>query len=156
MILLFKREYWYLAVPMATAVFTSVAFLHSERFWLPAVPISLVASARGIALFAGWKRGPWLKTALALALGAVLLLPGFLWPVPEVPEGIYLYNRGAKAYGMGSYLLSMTLFEEAAEVSEPGSSVSIQSRMEAIRIARGLGLTERAEGHIRLLQLETN
>lgn len=156
MILVFKREYWYLCVPMATAILTSVAFLHSERFWLPAVPLSLAASAWGITLFSRWDKGPWLKTAIACGIAAVLLLPGFLWPVPVVPEGIYLYNRGAKAYTLGNYLLSMTLFEDAAEASDPGSSVQMQSRMEAVRIARALGLDERADEQIRLLQLETN
>jgi hypothetical protein len=144
----------YLLAPVAVSLLSSAAFVHSERFWIPALPATLAVSAAGLTLFFRGFRHGW-KTALSVVVLILLLLPGTLRPTPETPLGFYLYNRAVKVFHMGNIPLSLLLFEEAADVSPSGSHISVYSRAMAVQIARSLSMDERADAHALILRQET-
>ena len=80
------------------------------------------------------------------------MVPGVLRPVPSVPEGIYLRSVAASAYNMGDHEFALTLFERSALASPSGSLNYVESHATAARIARELGLEERAIAHERLIE----
>ena len=129
--------------PLLVSLLSSLVFVHSERFWIPALPSALAAACAGVSCLI---RGRCGKGTLPVVIGitAALLVPGALRPVPEIPLGQYLYNRGVKAYNLGSAPHALFLFEEAAMASPPGTVTSIQAGFMALEISRALGLEERA------------
>ncbi len=141
-----------LSLPLIIALVTTLCFFHSERYWIPAIPVSLAAGAAGFSLLLKkMKTNP--KRAIAVVVFSLLLMTsGFFWPTPGVPEGQYVYNRAVKAYNMGNYILALSLFEEAAEASPPGSTTSVYARMEAVRILRAYNMQDRVDYHTRLLE----
>jgi len=92
------------------------------------------------------------KWAAAGAAGLLLTVPGIFYPVPVVPEELYISSLAVRAHHMEDYQLSLELFERAALLSGRGSVVWVQGHREAARIASALGLEERSQQHIRILQ----
>jgi len=144
----------FLLAPVAVSLLSSVVFVHSERFWIPALPAALAVSAAGLTLFLRGFRHRW-KTAVSVTILVLLLLPGILRPTPETPLGLYLYNRAVKVFHMGNMPLSLLLFEEAAEVSPRGTHTSVYARIMAVQIARSLSMEDRADAHALILRQET-
>jgi hypothetical protein len=129
--------------------------VHSERYWLPSVPVTLAISSYGIQLlFDKLRTADRKKVIASILITTVLMMPGRLWLVPDIPQSQYLYNRAAKAHNMRNYLLALTLFEESAETSPPGSTTAIYARMEALRISQALNLEDRIILHTELLRRE--
>jgi hypothetical protein len=154
--LLFGNSIKTLAVPVLVSLITILAFCHSERYLLPVLPVTAAISGAGLQLlFHTIKNKHWKRASIAVLSAAALMIPGALWPVPDIPESVYFYNRAAKAYNMGNYPLALLLFEESASVSPRVTTVSINSRVEALRISRALGLEDRVQLHSRILQQET-
>ena len=127
--------------------------VHSERFWIPALPAALAVSAAGLTLFFRGFGERW-KTVFSLLALVLLMLPGILRPTPETPLGLYLYNRAVKVFQMGNMPLSLLLFEEAAEVSPRGTHTSVYARIMAVQIARSLSMDDRADAHALMLREE--
>lgn len=144
----------FLLAPVAVSLLSSVVFVHSERFWIPALPAALAVSAAGLTLFFRGFRHRW-KTTASVFILVVLMIPGILRPTPETPLGLYLYNRAVKVFHMGNQPLSLLLFEQAAEVSPYGSHTSVYARLMAVQIARALSMDERADAHALILRQET-
>lgn len=143
----------FLLAPVAVSLLSSVVFVHSERFWIPALPAALAVSAAGLTLFFRGFRDRW-KTVFSVMALVGLMLPGILRPTPETPLGLYLYNRAVKVFNMGNQPLSLLLFEEAAEVSPYGSHTSVYARLMAMQIARSLSMDSRADAHALILRQE--
>ena len=142
-----------LLLPMGVTLVAALAFVHCERYWLPALPSALAASGAGLSTVSRWMRERrWRKAAPVLALSAAIMVPGALWSPAGVPECQYLQGMAARAYNMGEYSRALVLFERSALTSPPGSITALYSRYEALRIARALGMRERAEGHASLLR----
>lgn len=153
--LIFDKKKRILVLPILIALAASLGFVHSERYWLPALPVTLAISVSGLQLlFKNLNTHKRRKTIAAILLAIILMLPGLLWPVPDIPEGQYLYNRAAKAYNMRNYILALTLFEESIEASPSRSSTSVHARMEALRISQALNLETRIILHTEALQQE--
>ncbi len=153
--LIFRRKYWVLSIPILVSFITILGFFHSERYILPVLPVSLAIAACGLQLlFQKLRTVERKKAIIAILIASALLLSGRLWPVPEIPEGQYLYNRAAKAFNMRNHLLALTLFEESIEASPYGSSISVHARMEALRISQTLNLEDRIYFHTEALRLE--
>lgn len=144
----------FLLAPVVVSLLSSVVFVHSERFWIPALPAALAVSAAGLTLFFRGLRQRW-KTAASLLVLVLAMLPGVLRPTPETPPGLYLYNRAVKAFQLGNLPHSLLLFEEAAEVSPSGSHTSVYARLMAVQICRSLSMDERADAHALILRRET-
>lgn len=144
----------FLLAPVVLSLLSSVVFVHSERFWIPAFPAALAVSAAGLTMFFRGLRQGW-KTAASLLVLVLALLPGVLRPTPETPAGLYLYNRAVKAFQLGNLPHSLVLFEEAAEVSPAGSHTSVYARLMAVQICRSLSMDERADAHALILREET-
>lgn len=143
----------FLLAPVMVSLLSSVVFVHSERFWIPALPAALAVSAAGLTLFFRGFGERW-KTVFSLLFLVLLMLPGILRPTPETPLGLYLYNRAVKVFNMGNMPLSLLLFEEAAEVSPYGSHTSVYARLMAVQVARSLSMDERADAHALILREE--
>lgn len=153
--LVFSKRNRILALPVLVALAASIGFVHSERYWLPAVSITLAIASSGLWFLIQRLKTADRKTAIAVILTAIILMiPGMVWPVPENNEGCFLYNRAAKAYNMGNYILALTLFEQSAEASPPGSSISVHARMEALRISLAYSFEDRIILHRQTLQQE--
>ncbi len=152
--LIFKKKFWVLSIPILISLITILGFFHSERYILPVLPVSLAIAASGLQLlFQKLRTAERKKAIVAILIASALLLSGRLWPVPEIPEGQYLYNRAAKAFNMQNHLLALTLFEESIEASPSGSSISVHARMEALRISQALNLEDRTILHTEALEL---
>lgn len=153
--LIFRNKNWVVVTPFLISLVTILAFFHSERYLLPVLPVTFGVASYGLHLLFHKLRTVERKKAIAAILISIsLLLPGILWPTPEISEGQYLYNRAAKAYNMRNYLLALTLFEESAEISPPGTTTSIHSRMEALRISQAYNFEDRIILHTESLQAE--
>lgn len=154
--LLLRRKGAILAVPLLVSLAVSLAFVHSERYWLPGVPAGIALASSGYGTVLTLLRTPAKRkrTVAALAGSALLMLPGLIWPVRSTPEGLYLYNRAVRAYNMGNPVLSLTLFEAAAEESPPGTHTSVYARYMAINLSRAMNLEERAARHSAELERE--
>jgi|GEM_PF-539126 len=140
-----------LLLPVALSIGTSVLLVHSERFFLPALPLMLAIASTGLGYLYGILRShPW-KGAVVVAAGAALMVPTFIWPVPDVPEDMFLSSLAVRAYNMRDYPLSLELFERTAVISEPGTFTWDQAHREAAIIARALGDPARAAEHEALL-----
>lgn len=133
----------HLLPPMLASLFTSVVFLHSERFFLPALPAFLAAGAAGLSI--AWRgRG---RMRLAAAAGLVLMVPAVLRPAPRVPEGLYIQSLAARAYNMGDMELALTLYERAALECPAGSQARTDCHLSAASLLEREGDVERAEWH---------
>jgi len=153
--LIYNKENRILVLPVLIALAASLGFVHSERYWLPTVPVTLAVSVSGLQFFFKNLKTPERKKSItAIFLAIILMITGLLWPVPEIPEGQYLYNRAVKAYNMRNYILALTLFEESAEATPPGTTISVHARMEALRISQALNLQDRVLLHSQILQRE--
>jgi hypothetical protein len=134
-------------LPVAIALLANVAFVHSERYSLPAMPQMMVVGAVGLGAAVemvrkkGWN---WLWASL---VGLVLLVPAVVYPAPKISEEAYLYGLAVRAYNMGNHRESLNLFERAAMRAEKGSGIYVNAHGEAQRIARALGMTEKAREH---------
>lgn len=138
--------------PVAVALLSSVVFVHSERYFLPALPLMVAAGVSGLTvLFRRAGTAP-LRWAGAGTLGLLLLLPSLIHPVPAVPEELFISSLAVRAYHMEDYNKALELFERAALLARRGSVVWVQGHSEAAGIARALGYTERAEQHEDILQ----
>jgi hypothetical protein len=147
------RGRWALLLPMGVTLAAALVFVHCERYWLPALPPALAAAAAGLTLLWRWVRtGKRRKTLAMMAAAAVMMLPGLLWPVPEVPESQYLRGMAVRAYNMGNYRHALTLYERSALAARRGSVTSVYSRYEALRISRALRMDDRAREHARILE----
>ncbi len=146
------RGRWAMLLPMGITLAAALVFVHCERYWLPALPSALAAAAAGLTVLWRWMvSGRILRTFAAACAAAVLMLPGLLWPVPEVPEGQYLRGMAVRAYNMGDYRHALTLYERSALMAPEGSVTAVYSRYEALRITRALGMDDRAREHARIL-----
>mgnify|MGYP002394909751 FL=1 len=138
--------------PVAVSMLSSVVFVHSERFFAPVIPCMAAAGAAGIAiLIREIRRGGGLRWAAAGAAGLLLMIPSVSFPVPSVPEPLYIGSLAVRAYHMEDYELALTLFERAAMTAERGTVVWVQGHSEAARIAEALGYSERARQHRQIL-----
>lgn len=138
--------------PVAVALLSTVVFVHSERYFLPALPLMVAAGVSGLTvMFRKAGTAPLRRTA-AGTLGLILLLPSLIYPVPEVPEELFIGSLAVRAYHMEDYDKALELFERAALLARQGSIVWVQGHSEAAVIARTLGYTERAEQHEDILQ----
>lgn len=138
-------------VPVAVAAATVVVFVHSERFFLPVLPLITVTAASGLSvLFRCFSRHRIRWTAATLA-GLLLLVPSLLYPVPRVPDALYVGSLAVRAYHMEDYPLALELFERSAMISPSGTVPWVQGHREAARISAALGMGERAEQHRRIL-----
>ena len=147
------RSRWALLLPMGITLAAALVFVHCERYWLPALPSALAAAAAGLTVLRRWLASGRLRRVFAAAAAAAaLMLPGLLWPVPEVPECQYLRGMAVRAYSMGDYPHALTLYERSALLAPRGSVTSVYSRYEALRISRALGMEDRAREHARILR----
>ena len=155
--LVYRREEWSLAIPLFTALLSILAFTHSERYFILALPAALAVACSGLEIFFQNIGTPERKKTLtAVLLTFAIVLTGKPWQVAEVPYGQYLFNRGAKAYNMRNYLLALTLFEESAEASPPGSSTFINAESEALRISQAYNFDDRILLHTESLDSSTD
>lgn len=144
-----------LIAPVLVSLLSSVVFVHSERFWIPAIPVTLAAASAGLcSLWRAMREARRRQAAVVAVAFIAIMLPGMLWPVPDVAEGFYLYNRAVKTFHLGNSPLALILFEEAAEVSPYGTITSIQARMMAARLSLALGMEDRAREHALVLERE--
>jgi hypothetical protein len=146
------RDRFILLLPIALSLGTSTMLVHSERFFLPALPLMLAVAACGTGHLAGILRGSVWKGVAVFAAGAALMTPAFIWPVPDVPEDIYLSSLAVRAYNMRDYPLALELFERTAVLSEPGTFTWEQGHREAAIIAGALGDPARAAEHEAVLR----
>lgn len=138
--------------PVAVALLSTVVFVHSERYFLPALPLMVVSGVSGLTvLFRKAGTAP-LRWAVAAFPGLLLLLPSLFYPVPGVPEELFIGSLAVRAHHMQDYTTALELFERAALLARRGSVVWVQGHSEAAVIARALGYTERAEQHEDILQ----
>ncbi len=155
--LLLVRKNPFLLLPLFIAFIASLAFVHSERYWLPAVPVTLAVASAGIQyLYNKFRVIKKIKLIVLSFFVLFLMLPGLLWPVPSIPQDQYLFNRAVKAYNLRIYILALSLFEESASISPPGSSVSILARMEALRISEAYNMEAKIIFHTEILRNEMN
>jgi hypothetical protein len=138
--------------PVAAALLSTLAFIHSERFFLPVLPVMAAASAGGLTVLVRGLGKSVIRWAAAGAAGLLLAVPGLFCPVPKVAEELYVSSLAVRAYYMEDYTLSLELFERAALLSDRGSVVWVQGHREAARIASALGDEARAGQHVRLLE----
>jgi hypothetical protein len=139
-------------IPIALSLCTCLMLVILERFFLPVLPLILAVSAAGAGYLAQSFKDHPRKGVAAVAIGAALLVPTFIWPVPDVPEDMFLSSLAVRAYNMGDYPLSLELFERTAVISEPGTFTWEQAHREATIIAGALGDPARAAGHEALLR----
>ena len=145
------RNRFTIIAPSAVALFSTIAFMHAERYFLPALPVMAAAAAAGLTVLFGRIRRSPVKWAAASAAGLLLALPGIFYPVPTVPEELYISSLAVRAHYMEDFPLSLELFERAALLSEKGSVVWVQGHREAARIAAAIGQPERAREHLDIL-----
>jgi hypothetical protein len=145
------RNRFAVTAPSAVALLSTIAFMHAERYFLPALPVMAAAAAAGLTVLFGRIRNSPVKWAAAAAAGLLLALPGLFYPVPTVPEELYISSLAVRAHYMEDFPLSLELFERAALLSERGSVVWVQGHREAARIAAALGQPERARQHLDIL-----
>lgn len=151
---MFDKKRWVIALPLLIAFSTALGFFHSERYWIPAIPVAIAMASAGLYMLFRRLKTDRKKSMIAIAVTILLMVPGSLWPVHEIPEGQYLYNRAVKAYNMGNHIQALVLFEESAEVSIPGTTTFVYARMEALRIAQAYNMQDRIILHTRLLRQE--
>jgi hypothetical protein len=82
----------------------------------------------------------------------LLLAPVLIWPVPPVPEGMYIQSMAIRAYQAGEYEESLALYERAAAESARGTHTWVTSHAEAARIAEALGDRERSDYHESMIE----
>lgn len=140
-----------LLLPVGLALAANVAFVHSERYFLPVLPQMLVVGGSGLGIVAErlkkrmWK---WLGVAI---MGLILAVPSALYPVPKIAEEAYLCGLAVRAYNMGNHREALSIYERAAMAAEPGTAVYFRAHGEAARIARAVGMKEKAREHERAL-----
>ncbi|MBD3369064.1 hypothetical protein GF402_01720 [Candidatus Fermentibacteria bacterium] len=140
-----------LLLPVGLALAANVAFVHSERYFLPILPQMLVVGGSGLGIVAGrLRKGRWKWLGVALS-GLALAVPSALYPVPQIAEEAYLYGLAVRAYNMGNHREALSIYERAAMSAEEGTAVYFQAHGEAARIARALGMDEKAREHERAL-----
>ena len=134
--------------PIALSLGTSMLLVHAERFFLPALPLILISTAAGAGyLLQYFRERSYGKGILMVLIGAALLTPVILYPVPTVPEALYIGSLAVRAYNMGDYELSLELFERQAVLAPEGTVNWVTSHRESARIARALGMDARADLH---------
>jgi hypothetical protein len=143
---------WLVLLPVMISGASSLLFVHCERFSLPVLPMMLAAGAAGITAAAKTFSESVSRAVIPSLLGLVLLIPALIWPVPAVPEGMYVYSLGIRAYGMGDYELSLELMERAGVLCPEGSVLFVESHSQAALIGDALGYHERAAEHRRILE----
>jgi hypothetical protein len=141
--LIFDRKRWFLALPLLIATATSLCFFHSERYWIPAIPVTLASASAGLHSLIQNLKTARRQSIMAIVIAILLMMPGAIVPVPEVPEGQYLYNRAVKAYNMHNYIKALVLFEASAEASPPESNTYVQARMHVLQITEALDIESR-------------
>jgi len=154
--LFFNRKRWILALPLLIVLVTTLGFFHSERYWIPAIPVTLAIASAGLHSLLSKLNTARKTSIIAIAIALLLMIPGSLWPVPEIPEGLYLYNRAAKAFNMRNYIMALILFEESAEASPPGSITYVQARMQVLRITEALDMENQIIHYSPLLQQDND
>ncbi len=137
--------------PVIIALLSSLIFIHSERYLLPALPAMMAAAASGMVILIRMIRRDPLKWLAAATGGLLLLIPSIFFPAPSIPEEMYIGSLGVRAYLMENFDLSLELFERAALLADEGSVIWIQGHSESARIAEALGYSQRAEQHITIL-----
>ena len=139
-------------IPITVALLSCIVFMHSERYSLPVFPLMMAAGASGAdILFRTIRKSP-LKWLSAAAAGLIFLIPSLVYPVPSVPEEMFIGSLGVRAYFMEDYNLSLELFERAALLAEEGDIIWVQGHTEAAKISEALGYGERAEQHRTILR----
>ena len=142
---------WLVLLPVVISAASSLLFVHCERFSLPVLPLMLAVGAAGVTAAAKTFGESVSRAVLPSILGLALLIPALIWPVPTVPEGMYVYSLGIRAYGMRDYELSLELMERAGVLCPEGSVLFVESHRQAAVIGDALGYHERAEEHRRIL-----
>lgn len=133
--------------PAAVSLGSTLLVFHSERYFLPCLPVLLAVAAAGCTiLFRLIRKTPLKGVAMGLT-GLILLIPSFIYPVPEIPEEQYIGSLGVRAFHMQDYELALELFERQAILAPPGTVPWIQGHTNAATICRSLGMVERAREH---------
>jgi hypothetical protein len=138
--------------PIAISLGSSILFVHSERFFLPALPAMMAVAAAGISILLKMFRDNPIKWLSASAAGLLLLIPAIFYPVPAVPEEMYISSLAVRAYLMEDFDLSLELFERAALLADEGSVIWVQGHTEAARISEALGYSARSNQHSVILR----
>lgn len=133
--------------PIALSLGTSMLLVHAERFFLPALPLILVSTAAGAGYLLEFLRRRPLRGLILVLAGAALLIPVLLYPVPTVPEDLYIGSLAVRAYNMGDYDLSLELFQRQAVMAPVGTVNWVTAHQESARIARALGMDATADQH---------
>jgi hypothetical protein len=140
-------------LPVALALATDFLSNHTERYSLPVTALVCTVAGAGTGMLIRQIRaGQWKRAVACLPVAALLLAPTLIWPVPAVPEGMYIQSMAIRAYQAGEYDQSLALFERAAIESEEGSCTWVTSHAEAARIAGALGDMERMEYHQTMIE----
>ncbi len=145
-----------LLLPIGASLLTSIVFVHSERFFIPALPVMLAVTAAGASTLVGSTGGARARLAILALAGLIPASAAVLRPVPVVPEGIFLQSMGTRAYNDGDAHLALTFYERAALASPPGSMTRYESHMAAAAMADLVGERERAEEHRALALLSVS
>jgi len=138
--------------PVAAALASTLLFVHSERYFLPVLPMMMASGVSGLTVLVGNFHGRRVAWAAAGAAGLILAVPALLHPVPGVPEPLFVGSLAVRAYHMEDWDLALELFERSALLSPYGSVPWVQGHREAARIAGALGLADRAEQHLLMLR----
>ncbi len=139
-------------LPIAVTLLAALLFVHSERYFLPVLPLMLAAAASGWTALARAFGSSRRRAVLQAAAGLLLMVPALLYPVPEVPENLYVGSLAFRALDMGDSETALELFERQAVISPQGSLARYQGHAQAALLARELGMEERAEAHEDILE----
>ncbi len=133
--------------PIAVSLASVLLIFYSERYFLPILPVLLGVSAAGSTiLFRMIRKAPLEGIILGLA-GLLLLIPAFIYPVPEIPEEQYIGSLGVRAFHMKDYAVALELFERQAVLAPPETVPWLQGHTNAAITCKILGMTERAADH---------
>lgn len=139
-------------LPIAVSLASVLLIFHSERYFLPILPILLAVTATGCTiLFQFIRQTPLKGIAFGLA-GLILLIPALIYPVPGIPEEQYIGSLGVRAFHMQDYELALELFERQAVLAPPGTVPWMQGHTNAANICRALGMEERALEHEQIIK----
>jgi len=142
-----------LLFPVVLCLCADMLSNHTERYWLPVLPVQCAVAGAGISLACeAFRRGRRARACIACATGLVLAVPAVVRPVVHIPEGLYQQSLAVRAYQLGRYGMSLDLFERSAVELPPGSYAWVISHQEAARISAALGDQERAGEHLDALR----
>ncbi len=139
-------------LPVGITLATCLLVVHSERYFLPVLPLILISTVLGMKCLLELFREMFLKGLVFVLVGLFLLLPLLFFPVPLLPESHYIGSLAVRAYNMGNYELSLELFERQAVLAPPGTVSWVRAHEESARIARALGMRDKVVEHEELIE----